>query len=126
MPDHSLTGDIRTHENFHSRFLEHDRTVIVYLPPGYEAHVDVRYPDRDHTAMGGSSLGGLLTLHVGLRYPDVFSKLAVLSPSVWWDDRVIVREVDALARKHDQRIWLDAGTREGKEVIPDARRLRAA
>src|SRR5437762_1541334 len=44
MPDHSLTGDIRTHENFHSRFLEHDRTVIVYLPPGYEAHVDVRYP----------------------------------------------------------------------------------
>ena len=33
---HTLTGDIRTHENFHSRYLEHDRTVIVYLPPGYD------------------------------------------------------------------------------------------
>ena len=43
-PEHTLTGDIRTHEGFHSRFLEHDRTVIVYLPPGYEADRARRYP----------------------------------------------------------------------------------
>ena len=76
--------------------------------------------------MGGSSLGGLLTLHLGLRYPTTFGKLAVLSPSVWWDDRVILREVEALPKKPKQRIWLDAGTREGSEVIPDARMLRDA
>ena len=49
--------------------------------------------------MGGSSLGGLLTMHLGLRYPTAFGKLAVLSPSVWWDDRVILREVEALPGK---------------------------
>jgi predicted alpha/beta superfamily hydrolase len=83
-------------------------------------------PDRPNTAMGGSSLGGLLTMHLGLRYPSAFGKLAVLSPSVWWDDRVILREVQASQGKANQRIWLDAGTREGDEVIADARRLRDA
>ena len=26
---HTITGDVRTHDNFHSRYLEQDRTVIV-------------------------------------------------------------------------------------------------
>jgi predicted alpha/beta superfamily hydrolase len=215
---HTLTGDIRTHAGFHSRFVGHDRTIVVYLPPGYDPEDAVRYPtlylhdgqnvfdqatsfgeewrvdetaqslitrrriepiivvgvynagehrvdeytptprpDRGggghaddygrmlveelkpfidatyktfpgaaNTAIGGSSLGGLLTMHLGLRYPTAFGKLAVLSPSVWWDDRVILREVEALAHKLPQRIWLDAGTREGDDVIADARRLRDA
>jgi predicted alpha/beta superfamily hydrolase len=214
---HTLTGDIRIHEGFHSAHVEFDRTVIVYLPPTYEAttqrfpvlylhdgqnvfdqatsfggewrvdetaqslitagriepivvvgvyntgehrideytpthrddvgvgghaddygrmliddlkpFIDATYrtlPDRENTAMGGSSLGGLLTLHLGLRYADAFSKLAVMSPSIWWDDRFILREVDALPQRTSQRIWLDAGTREGENMIPDARLLRGA
>lgn len=215
---HTLTGDIRTHDRFHSEHLEHDRDVVVYLPPGYDARQARRYPvlylhdgqnvfdeatsfgdewrvdetaqalieakkmepaivvgvyntgehrvdeytptarsdkgggghvdaygkmlveelkpfiDREYntlpgaanTAMGGSSLGGLATMHLGLRYPSAFGKLAVISPSVWWDDRVILKEVEALPRKTTQRIWLDAGTAEGDEVIADARRLRDA
>src|SRR6478672_12725552 len=42
--EHTLTGDVRTHERFHSRYLEHDRTIIVYLPPGYEPRSADRYP----------------------------------------------------------------------------------
>jgi predicted alpha/beta superfamily hydrolase len=217
-PEHTLSGDIRTHEGFHSRFLEHDRTIIVYLPPGYatsgarhypvlylhdgqnvfdratsvgeEWHVDETaqemiadgkiapiivvgiyntgvhrideyaptlrediggggqaddygrmlvqelkpfidrtyrtLPSAASTAMGGSSLGGLVTMYLGLRYPTVFSRLAVLSPSVWWDERVILQEVEALPRKLPLRIWLDAGDREGPEVIADARALKDA
>jgi len=83
-------------------------------------------PDPENTALGGSSLAGLLTLYLGLRHPATFGKLAVLSPSVWWGDGVIVREVEALPRKTPQRIWLDAGRREGVDVIPDVRRLRDA
>ena len=40
-----------------------------------------------NTGLGGSSLGGLLTIYLGLKYPQVFGKLAVLSPSVWWNRR---------------------------------------
>src|SRR5262245_31443549 len=40
---HTLTGDVRTHEGFHSKYLEHDRTVVVYLPPGHDTSGQ-RYP----------------------------------------------------------------------------------
>jgi predicted alpha/beta superfamily hydrolase len=74
--------------------------------------------------MGGSSLGGLVTLYVGMRYPDVFGKLAVLSPSVWWRDRVILRFVEQLRGTTGQRIWLDIGTNEGRRAVLDARALK--
>ena len=41
---HTLTGDIRFHKGFHSNILNNDRDVVVYLPPGYEAHKEQRYP----------------------------------------------------------------------------------
>ena len=68
----------------------------------------------EHTGLGGSSLGGLVTLYLGLRYPSVFGKLMVMSPSVWWDNGVILRYIDGLKSKPDTRIWLDVGRREGK------------
>src|SRR5205809_4202101 len=40
---HSLTGDIRLHKKFHSKILNNDRDVIVYLPPGYDANKTERY-----------------------------------------------------------------------------------
>src|SRR6266853_977770 len=36
------------------------------------------------TGLGGSSLGGLVSLYLGLKYPNVFGLLAVVSPSVWF------------------------------------------
>ncbi len=92
-------------------------------------HIDRIYrtiPDAAHTGLGGSSLGGLLTLYAGLRYPDVFGRLAVMSPAVWWDGRIVVREVLALADRLPLRIWLDVGTGEGKSVVDDCRLLRDA
>src|SRR4029434_7759245 len=68
--------------------------------------------DAGSTGLGGSSLGGLATLALGLWFPHVFNRLAVLSPSVWWDDCVAVRMVGALPDKLPLKIWLDTGTRE--------------
>src|SRR5207302_1233808 len=78
--------------------------------------IDATYrtlPDASNTALGGSSLGGLATLHLGLAHPDVFGNLAVMSPSVWWDKRAILADVDAFASPQRPRIWLDMGGREG-------------
>jgi len=78
----------------------------------------------ENCGMGGSSLGGLVTLYLGLRYPEVFGKLAVLSPSVWWRDRVILTYVERIRQKTGQRIWLDIGTNEGRRALSDARALK--
>jgi enterochelin esterase-like enzyme len=80
--------------------------------------------DPSDTGLGGSSLGGLATLYLGLLYPQVFGRLAVLSPSVWWDGRVILRIVRLTEPKPRLRIWLDIGTGEGKKTVLDARALR--
>ncbi|MBI1765473.1 MAG: alpha/beta hydrolase [Acidobacteria bacterium] len=215
--EHTLTGEFRYHENFASQFLGNQRTLIVYLPPGYDYEAERRYPvlylhdgqnvfdratafmgqewqvdetaqtlieqgkiepliivgiyntgeqrineytqthderkhaggqaglygrmlveeikpfiDRryrtrhepQHTGLGGSSLGGLVTLHLGLRYQQYFGKLLVMSPSVWWDRGVILREVEWLRAKPPTRIWLDMGSREGHILLEQARMLR--
>ncbi|MBV9403745.1 MAG: alpha/beta hydrolase [Acidobacteriaceae bacterium] len=70
-------------------------------------------PDTANTGLGGSSLGGLVTLYLGLHFPETFGKLVVMSPSVWWANRAILREVKKLPQKSDQKIWLDIGTCEG-------------
>jgi predicted alpha/beta superfamily hydrolase len=81
-------------------------------------------PEAGNCGMGGSSLGGLVTLYLGLRYPAEFSRLAVVSPSVWWRNRTILKTVASLPKKPELRIWLDIGTKESTRALPDARLLR--
>lgn len=91
--------------------------------------IDEEYRTRKglaDTGVGGSSLGALVSLQTGLLYPGVFGKLALLSPSVWWDNRAILKIVHGYRSKRHARIWLDAGTAEGEKVIPDLRLLHDA
>lgn len=101
------------------------RLIVEELKPFIDSHYRTRAGAVD-TGLGGSSLGGLVTVYLGLRYPQVFGKLAVISPSVWWDGRRILGDVAALKSKMDARIWLDMGTEEGVRSINDARLLRDA
>jgi predicted alpha/beta superfamily hydrolase len=89
--------------------------------------IDHEYRTRKGAAssgVGGSSLGALASLVAGLKYPRVFGKLAIMSPSVWWDGRAIVRLVAAYDPKVRPRIWLDAGTAEGSAAEQNIRDLR--
>jgi predicted alpha/beta superfamily hydrolase len=216
---HTLTGNVTSHPDFHSRILGVARRIWVYLPPSYDSDPERRFPvlylqdgqnvfdgataflagheweadetaerlieqgriepliivavdnggdrrideytpapdakdhgggadlygrmlveelkpwvdrsyrtraDRGDTGIGGSSLGALASLWVGLSHPDTFGKIAALSPSVWWDDGYILRFIAALPEKPDTRIWADIGTKEGGRSLEDARRLRDA
>ncbi|MBV9009896.1 MAG: alpha/beta hydrolase [Verrucomicrobia bacterium] len=90
---------------------KHGKFLAQELKPFIDATYRTR-PEGEFTGLGGSSLGGLVTLALGLYFPDVFTRLAVMSPSVWWDDQVIVRMVEELDDKLPLRIWLDIGTHE--------------
>ena len=87
--------------------------------------------DRASTGLGGSSLGGLVTLYLGLRYAHAFGKLAVMSPSVWWNHKSILGYLNEHAPQIWERpkLWLDVGEREGQRTLRDAemlaRRLKA-
>lgn len=83
-------------------------------------------PGPRNTALGGSSLGGLATLAIGLRRPDVFGALAALSPSVWWDRKWMIRMVNRMPTRTHQRLWIDMGTKEGPGMLQVVREFRDA
>jgi predicted alpha/beta superfamily hydrolase len=94
--------------------------------------IDTTYRTRKSVAdagVGGSSLGALVSLVAGLRYPRVFGKLALMSPSVWWDQQAILSLIAAWTPVRCPRIWLDTGTAEGSspvKVVAGARMMRDA
>jgi predicted alpha/beta superfamily hydrolase len=87
--------------------------------------------EREAVGLGGSSLGGLVTLFLGLKHAERFGRLAVMSPSVWWNHKSILGYVNELAPQiwDRPRLWLDVGDREGHKTMRDveqlAKRLRA-
>ena len=99
------------------------RFVVDELKPWIDRTFRTR-PDPSHTALGGSSLGGLVTLFIGLEHPQVFGALAVLSPSIWWDRRALLGRVEALQDRLPWRIWLDVGTAEGRDTLRNTRALK--
>jgi enterochelin esterase-like enzyme len=132
------TGDRRLAEYTHERSVQmgggeaeaYGLMVTRELMPWVAAHYRVR-EDREGTGIGGSSLGGLVTLYLGLRHPEKFGKLAALSPSVWWNHKSILGYLNERAPEiwERPRLWLDVGDREGARTLRDtehlARRLAA-
>jgi len=91
------------------------RLYAEFLITELKPYIDKKYRTRresEFTGLGGSSLGGLATLVIGLSASQVFSRLMVMSPSIWWDNCVIYRLVDSLEQKPRSKIWLDTGTAE--------------
>jgi predicted alpha/beta superfamily hydrolase len=84
--------------------------------------VDEEYrtlPDEANTAMGGSSLGGLVSLYLGLKHTETFGKLAIMSPSIWWNHKSILGYVNEYDGPPWPKIWLDVGDGEGRRVHAD-------
>lgn len=86
-----------------------------FLMDELKPYIDRKYrtnPGAEFTGLGGSSLGGLVTFAIGILYPQVFGRLLVMSPSIWWDNFAIYRLVDSIEQKPPLKIWLDTGTVE--------------
>lgn len=99
------------------------RLLVEELKPWIDAEYRTR-PDACHTAMGGSSLGGLVSLYLGFRAPHVFGRLAIMSPSLWWDRKIMLQRLRANIHRRRARLWLDIGTREGRAYVQTVRQTR--
>jgi predicted alpha/beta superfamily hydrolase len=71
--------------------------------------------DREFNGIGGSSMGGLVSIYSGLRYPEVYGKLMIFSPSLWVVPKLKIKE-KAIA-KSDTKIYLYAGEKESESLI---------
>ena len=77
-------------------------------------------PNEGNTAMGGSSLGGLVTLYLGLKYAQFFSRLAVFSPSIWWNHKSIIGYANEYEGPPWPKMWFSMGSDEARRAQPDA------
>lgn len=87
-----------------------------WLVHEFKPFIDENYatnPARTHTAIGGSSMGGLMTVYALAKYGKYFSRGAALSPSLWVNGGQTVKNLlDGAKFKNDVHIYMDYGSRE--------------
>lgn len=82
-------------------------------------------PGRQHTAIAGSSMGGLISLYAWLRHSEAFGAVGALSPSIWFADRAILDAIKRARNPAPVRLYLDIGLDEPGSAVEDVRRLRS-
>jgi predicted alpha/beta superfamily hydrolase len=82
--------------------------------------VDAKYrtlPDRANTSVAGASMGGLVSLWLGLN-TDAFGAVGVFSPAFWTSPNFTKAVMDG-SKKDGLRIYMDMGTREKGNLSGD-------
>jgi predicted alpha/beta superfamily hydrolase len=67
--------------------------------------------EAEHTTIGGSSMGGLISLYAFCTRPDVFGGALVMSPSLWVAHGAAYQVAREQLNPHG-RLYIDNGTRE--------------
>lgn len=97
-------GNVKAQGEAYGRFL------VKELKPYIDGVYRTR-PGGEWTGAMGASLGGLISLYLGWKYPEVFGRIGALSPTVMWSESRLFGEWAAHSRRWS-RIYLDAGAQE--------------
>ncbi|MEQ9423968.1 MAG: alpha/beta hydrolase-fold protein [Cyclobacteriaceae bacterium] len=93
------------------------------LKPYIDSHYRTK-PERMTTGIGGSSMGGLISLYAGLRFAQYFGKLLVFSPSLWLTHKIFIKAINA-GRELMMDIFLYAGGSESATMLAHVDKLKA-
>jgi predicted alpha/beta superfamily hydrolase len=96
--------------------------------------IDERYrtaTGTENTAIAGSGLGGVVTLHIAKAQPNFAGKIALLTPFLMIGEKDTVAAMGDVGFLKGKQLWLDMGTEPGrfypgKTPAADAKRLTAA
>ena len=87
----------------------------MYMADEVKSYIDSHYrtkPEREHTLLAGSSMGGLVTLCMGMNRHETYGMLGLLSPAVHWLSDEFYNSME----HYGQKIWLDCGMAESYYV----------
>ncbi len=94
---------------------------IDFIVEELKPYIDANYrtlPDRQHTGIMGSSLGGLISLFAGIEHQEVFGKVGALSPAYWFNPEAF-EHVANTGKEAEMRIYQIAGTQEGAQYVEE-------
>jgi predicted alpha/beta superfamily hydrolase len=95
--------------------------IVSVVKPYIDAHYRTK-PDRAHTGIMGSSLGGLISHYAIFDHPNVFSKAGIFSPAYWYAPYVFDYTATHAMRK-DVRLYFYAGGKEHETMVPNMQRI---
>jgi predicted alpha/beta superfamily hydrolase len=93
---------------------EYVQFIIKSLKPYIDKHYRT-LPGKENTFIAGSSMGGLISYYAALRYPNVFGRAGVFSPSFWTAPQVLAL-TDSLAPQSSGMFFFYMGGLEGEEM----------
>jgi predicted alpha/beta superfamily hydrolase len=70
-------------------------------------------------AIHGHSIGGLFALYALFHQPELFRRYLVSSPSLWWDDAVLLKYESQFAQRHSslaKSVFLSVGSEEPEDM----------
>jgi predicted alpha/beta superfamily hydrolase len=102
------------------------RKYVKFLSKTLKPHIDAQFrtlTDRLHTGIGGSSMGGLISIYAGLIYPETFGRLMIFSPSLWAVQNAPFAAI-RFFKPIPTRIYAYAGGKEGASVVPNVKNFQ--
>jgi len=111
--EYTLTKDGRLERGGNG--LNYVRFIVEELKPWIDRTYRTR-PEREATMLGGSSLGGLISMEACLQKPDVFGACLAFSPSIGWDQERIIETLQTHGWPENVQLWISMGTREGRDA----------
>ncbi|MCA4791805.1 alpha/beta hydrolase [Myroides odoratimimus] len=97
-------------------------TFFRFLKEEVFSYIDTNYRTLDYKILIGHSFGGITALNNLLNYTDMFNAYIVHDPSIWWDNKVILREyTDGINQdfKHRRLFLTQVGESENKGHLTD-------
>ena len=119
--NHTGTERLNEYSPFPGELLGHERVkgrgkaMMDWYAQAFKPYIDDNYPtlpQRKYTFLAGSSMGGLMTLYGVLRYNQVFSRGAALSPTIWFARDRLERMIRNARVGRDTVLYMDYGQRE--------------
>jgi predicted alpha/beta superfamily hydrolase len=98
------------------------RFLVETLKPYVDHHFRTK-PEPEFTGIGGSSLGGLISIYAGIFYPKAYQRLMIFSPSLWVTPNIPFHLM-RLVQQFEGRIYLYGGEAESKTMVSNMMRFR--
>ncbi|MBC7439100.1 MAG: alpha/beta hydrolase, partial [Flavobacterium sp.] len=99
---------------------------IRFITDTLKPFIDKKYrtkSEREFTGIGGSSMGGLVSIFSGLMYPEVYGRLMIFSPSLWVVPKMEFTGLD-FSEPSDTKIYLYAGGDESTTMIRHVKKFQ--
>ncbi|MCK4812998.1 MAG: hypothetical protein KAT14_03570 [Candidatus Marinimicrobia bacterium] len=98
-------------EHYDAQGSEYAEFIVKTLKPYIDSHYRTK-PSREYTGIIGSSMGGLISLYIGLEYQNTFSKVGALSSSfgLCLDEMLVL--IESRGKQYPMNYWLDVGSKE--------------